>query len=117
LRRLRLSWPSLKIYRYIAFSLALQAGIAHGRRPALQLAIIFKPAIFHRLVESLAYVVENDPGLVIARNGKTDTIRTPISRHMTTAAGIAHIAEIAQFGFCGSGLYFSCMTGSGKSGT
>jgi hypothetical protein len=50
-------------------------------------------------MESLAYEVENDPGFIIARNGKADTIRTPISRHMTTAARVAHIAEIAQFGF------------------
>jgi hypothetical protein len=50
-------------------------------------------------MESLAYVVEHDPGFFVARNGKTDTIRTPISRHMATATRITDIAELPQLNF------------------
>jgi hypothetical protein len=46
-------------------------------------------------MESLAYEVENDPGFIIARNGKADTIRATVSRHMTTATRITDIAELA----------------------
>ena len=99
LRQSSLSWPSLKIYRYITFRLALQAGITHGSKPALRLAIIFKPAIFHRLVESLAHVVEHNPGFFIARDGKADTIRTTIGGHMATATRITDIAELPQLSF------------------
>ena len=60
----RSSWPPLKIYLYVAFGLALQAGVAHGRKPALRLAIIFKPAIFHRLMKALAHVVQDDPAIL-----------------------------------------------------
>jgi hypothetical protein len=99
LRHFSLSWPSLKVYRHITFRLALQAGIPQRRKPTLQLAIIFEPAIFHRLVEPLAHVVEHNPGFFITRNGKADTIRTTIGGHMTTTTRITNIAELPQLNF------------------
>ena len=54
LRLFSLSWPLFKINSNIAFGLALQAGIPHGCQPVLRLAIIFKPAILHRLMKALA---------------------------------------------------------------
>ena len=91
--------PLLKINLYVAFRLALQAGIAHGRQPPLRLAIIFKPAILYRLMKALAYVVEHDPGFFVACHGKTHTIGTTFGGHMTTSTGITYIAELAQFNF------------------
>lgn len=91
-------WPPLQINLHKAFGLALQASVAHRRQPALRLAIIFKPAIFHRLMKALAYIVQDDPRFFVARHGKPDIIGTTIGRQVGTAAGIAHIAEIAQLG-------------------
>ena len=97
--QLGLTWPPLKINLYVAFGLALQAYVAHGRKPPLRLAVIFKPAIFHWLMETLAHVVQDDPRFFIARHGKPDVVCTTIGGQVRTAAGIAHIAEIAQFSF------------------
>ncbi len=97
--QLGLTWPPLKINLYVAFGLALQADVAHGRKPPLRLAIVFKPAIFHRLMKTLAHVVQDDPRFFVARHGKPDVIGTTIGRQVGTAAGIAHIAEVAQFSF------------------
>jgi hypothetical protein len=99
LRHLGLARPFLKIHRYVTFGLALQAGVAHGSEPSLCLTVIFKPTVFHRLMKALAYVVKNDPGFLIARNGKTEAIGTTVSRHPATSAGIANIAEFPQFDF------------------
>jgi hypothetical protein len=95
--QLGLTWPPLKINLYVTFGLALQAGVAHGSKPPVRLAIIFKPAIFHRLMTALAYVVEHDPGFFVTCHGKTHTIGTTIGGHMTTSTGITDIAELAQF--------------------
>lgn len=92
-------WPLFKINRNIAFCLALQARIAHGSEPALRLAIIFEPAILNGLMEALANVMENDPGFLVARHGKTNTISTTLSRHAATSARIANIAELPQLNF------------------
>ncbi|HET9166197.1 MAG TPA: hypothetical protein VFP11_09375, partial [Candidatus Angelobacter sp.] len=89
----------LKINLYVAFGLALQADVTHGRKPSLRLAIVFKPPIFHRLMNALAYVVQDNPRFFIARHGKPDVVRTTIDGQVRAAAGIAHIAEIAQFSF------------------
>jgi len=97
--QLGLTGPPLKIYLYVAFGLALQADVAHGRKPPLRLAIVFKPAILHGLMKTLAHVVQDDPRFFIARHGKPNVICTTIRGQMRTAAGIAHIAEIAQFSF------------------
>jgi hypothetical protein len=88
-------WPPLQIHLYKTFGLALQASVAHGRQPALRLTVIFKPAIFHRLMQALAYVVEHDPGFFVACHGKTYSIGTTVGRHMATSAGIADVAELA----------------------
>lgn len=92
-------WSLFKINRNIAFRLALQAGIAHGSKPTLGLAIVFKPTIFHRLMKALAYVVEHDPGFLITRNGKADAIRATVSRHAATSTRITNVAELPQFNF------------------
>ncbi|HEY2362206.1 MAG TPA: hypothetical protein VGK36_13880 [Candidatus Angelobacter sp.] len=63
------------------------------------MAIIFKPAIFHRLMESLAYVVEHDPEFFIARHRKPDIIGATVGGQVRAFASIADITEIAQFGF------------------
>ena len=97
--QLGLTWPPLKINLYVAFGLALQANVAHGRKPPLRLAIVFKTSIFHRFMKTLAHVVQDNPRFFIARHGKPDVIGTTIGGQVRTAAGIAHIAEIAQFGF------------------
>ena len=97
--QLGLTWPPLKINLYIAFGLALQADVAHGRKPSLRLAIVFKTAIFHWLMEAFAHVVQYDPRFFIARHGKPDVVCTTIGGQVRAAAGIAHIAEIAQFSF------------------
>ena len=97
--QLGLTWPPLKINLYVAFGLALQADVAHGRKPALRLAIVFKTAILDGLVKAFAHVVQHDPRFFIARHGKPDIIGTTIRGQVRTAAGIAHIAEIAQFSF------------------
>lgn len=94
-----LSWPPLKINLYVALGLALKAGIAHGCQPVLGLAVIFEPAILHGFMETLAHVVEHDPGFFVACDGKTHTVGTTLSRHMATAAGITHVAEVAQLSF------------------
>jgi hypothetical protein len=97
--QLGLAWPLFKINIYVAFSLALQARIAHGCQPALRLAIIFKPPIFHRLMMAFTHIVQDDPRFFIARHGKTHTIGTTFGGHMTTSTGITYIAELAQFNF------------------
>ena len=53
--------PPLQIHRHKAFRLTLQTGVAHGRKPAFHLAIVFKPPIFLRLVAAFAHVVQDDP--------------------------------------------------------
>lgn len=97
--QLGLTRTPFKINLYVAFGLALQAGVAHGRKPPLRLAIIFEPAIFHWLMKTLAHVVEHNSGFVIARHGKTHTIGTALSRHMAASASIAYVAELTQFNF------------------
>jgi len=97
--QLGLTWPPLKINLYVAFGLALQAGIAHGCQPILRVAVIFKSAIFHGLMETLADIMQDDPRFFVARHGKPDVIGTTIGGQVGTAAGIAHIAEIAQCSF------------------
>jgi hypothetical protein len=92
-------WSPLQINRHVTFSLALQAAIAHGSKPAFLSAIVFKTPIFHRLVQALAHVVQDDPRIFIARHGKPDIVGTAIGWQVGTPAGIAHIAEIAQFSF------------------
>ncbi|HSK44820.1 MAG TPA: hypothetical protein VLA83_13135 [Candidatus Binatia bacterium] len=63
------------------------------------MAIIFKPAILHRLMQALAHIVQDDPRFFIPRHGKPNIIRTTIGGQVSTPAGIAQVAEIAQFGF------------------
>ncbi|MFL6386258.1 MAG: hypothetical protein ACJ71U_02110 [Terriglobales bacterium] len=94
-----LPWPPLQINLYIAFGLALKTGIAHRGRPVLGSAVIFKPAILHGFMETLAHVVEHDPGFLVACDGKTHAIDTTLSRYMATSTGIAQVAEVAQFSF------------------
>lgn len=96
LRLFGLPWPPLEIYRYEAFRLALQAGIAHRRQPAFLSAIVFKTPIFHRLVRALAHIVQDDPRILITRHSKPDIIGTTFRRQAGTPVGIAEIAEIAQ---------------------
>jgi len=97
--QLGLTRPPFQIHCHVTFCLALQAGIAHGRKPPLRLAIIFKPAILHWLMEALAHVVQNYSGFFIARHGKTYAIGTALNRHMATSASIAYVAELTQFNF------------------
>ena len=97
--QLGLTWPPLKINLYVAFGLALQADVAHGRKPALRLAIVFKTSVFHWLMEAFAHVVQDDPRFFVTRHGKPNIIGTTIDGQVRTAAGIAHIAEIAQCSF------------------
>lgn len=97
--RLGLTWPPFKINLHVALCLALQALIAHGRKPPLRMAIIFKTPILHRLVKTLAHVVQDDPRFFVARHGKPDIIGTTIGGQVRTPAGIAKVAEIAQLRF------------------
>jgi len=92
-------WPPFQIHRHKAFGLALQTGVAQGREPAFHLAIVFKPSIFLRLVTAFAHVVQYDPRVFVPCHRKTDIIDTAVSRHVRARAGIAHIAEVAQYGF------------------
>ena len=94
-----LAWTPLKVNCHVAFGLALQAGVTHGRRPLLRVAIVFKTSVFHGLMKALAHVVQDDSRFFIARHGKPDVVCTTIGGQVRTAAGIAHIAEIAQLGF------------------
>jgi len=97
--QLGLTRPPFEINLYVTFGLALQADVAHGRKPPLRLAIVFKAAIFHGLMKTLAHVVQDDPRFFIARHGKPHVVCTTIRGQVRTAAGIAQIAEIAQFSF------------------
>ncbi len=97
--QLGLTWPPFKINLYVAFGLALQAGVAHGCNPPVRLAIIFEPAIFHWLMKTLAHVVKHNSRFFVARHGKTHAIGTAFSRHMATSASIAYVAEFTQFNF------------------
>jgi len=114
--RLGLSWPPFKINLYVTFGLALQARIAHGSEPSLRLAIIFEPAVLHRFMETLAYVVEHNPGFFVPGQRKPYTIGITVSRHVAASAGIADIAELAQFRFRWSDLIGSGAAGAAKPG-
>jgi len=94
----------------------LQAGIAHGGKPSLRLAIILKPPVLYWLVKALAHIVQDDPGFLVPRHGKTHAIGVTVGRHSTASASIADIAELAQFGFRWSDLIGSGASGSGKPG-
>ena len=50
-------------------------------------------------MEALAHVVEHDPGFLVACDGKTHTIGTPLSRYMATSTCIPQVAEVAQLSF------------------
>jgi hypothetical protein len=91
--------PPLKINLYVTFGLALKARIAHWRQPVPGSAVIFKPAILHGFMETLAHVMEHDPGFLVACNGKTHAIDTTLSRYMATSTGITQVAEVAQLNF------------------
>jgi len=97
--QLGLTWPPLKINLYVAFGLALQADVTHGRKPPLRVAIVFKTSILHWLMKTLAHIVQDDPRFFITRHGKPHVVCATIRGQLRTATGIAHIAEIAQFGF------------------
>jgi hypothetical protein len=99
LRHLGLPRPSLKINRHITFCLALQAGIAHGSKPFLRLAIIFESAILNGFMEALADVMEHDSGFLVSGQRKPYTIGVTVSRHVTASTGITDIAELAKFNF------------------
>jgi len=109
-------WPPFQIHRHKAFRLALQAGIAHGREPILRPAIVFKPPIFLRFMTAFAHVVQNDSRFFVPSHRKTDIIDTTVGRHVRARPGIAHIAEVAQFGFCRGDLIGSCPACSSKTG-
>src|SRR5579871_4150198 len=93
------SGPSLKINRHVAFGLALQSGIAQWRRPYVMGAIIFQAVILHRLMQTLADVMQHNPRFFVPGYRKTDPIGASRCRHTSAPAGIAHIAELAQLGF------------------
>ena len=50
-------------------------------------------------MQALAHIVQDDPRFFIPRHGKPNIIRTTIGGQVSTPAGIAQVAEIAQFGF------------------
>ncbi len=112
LRLFGLPRPALKVYRHITFRLALQTRIVHCRQPLLGLAIIFKPAVLHRLVKTLTYIVKHDPRFFIARYGKPDAIATTVGGQVGTLPGITHIAEIAKLDFCWSDLIDASAAGT-----
>jgi hypothetical protein len=67
-------------------------------------------------METLAYVVEHDPGFLVPRHGKTYAIGMTVGRHAAASASIADIAELAQFGFRWSDLIGSGAAGAAKPG-
>jgi hypothetical protein len=98
-RLFRLPWPPLKIYSDVTLGLALQTRITQRRRPSLRGAIVFKPAVLHGFVLTLAHVMQNNPGTFIFCHRKTEPIGATGGRHPGAPLGVAKIAELAQLGF------------------
>ena len=82
----------------------------------MRLAIILKPPVLYRFMETLAYVVKHDPGFFVPGQGKPYTIGITVSRHVAASTSIADIAELAQFGFRWSDLIVCGVAGTGKPG-
>jgi hypothetical protein len=101
----------------IALGLALQAGVAQRNGPDLIGAVVFQPAILHRLMLAFTDVVENDSGFLIASHGKANTIREAGLRHVSAAARVTNVAEVTQFGLSGSDLFAVGAAGPAEAGT
>jgi hypothetical protein len=67
-------------------------------------------------METLAYVVEHDPGFFVPGQGEPHTIGVTVSRHAAASASIADITELAQFGFQWNDLIGSGAAGAAKPG-
>jgi hypothetical protein len=61
--------------------LALKADIAQRRRPTVRVAIVFKPAVLHGFVFTLAHVMQNNPGTFIFCYRETEPIGATGGRH------------------------------------
>jgi len=105
----------LQVHLNKAISLALEAGVAQREWPALRLAIVYDPAIFHRTVIVLAHVVQDNPGAFILGHGKTKPVGASAGRHAGTALGIAKIAELTQLMLGGNYFLETGVAGAGES--
>ena len=108
------SGPAFQVNRKVALSLALQTGITQRHGPSLSRAVILKTAIFQWRMRLLSYIVEDDPGLFVAGNGKAHPIREAGAGHLGAASRVADVAEVAQLGFSRNNLFASSAANSIK---
>jgi hypothetical protein len=67
-------------------------------------AVVLQLSVRNRRVLALEDVVQENPFAGIFSYGKAKRIRDARTRHSTTAAGVAKIAEVAQGGIVGKNL-------------
>jgi len=105
----------LQIHLDKAIGLALEANVAQGKWPALRLAVVYDPAIFHRTMIVLAHVVQHNPGTFILGHGKAEPVSTAAGRHAGATLGITKVAELAQLMLGGDNFLETGVAGAGES--
>lgn len=105
---------------YIAFCLALNAGIRVRDLPGAGLAVVFENAVFDGGVILFAGVVHAEAIFrcsICGSHGESNGIGLAVGGKLWALPGIAQVAKFLQLGLSGGGLDTACRALSGKSGS